>query len=53
VDRDIAFAAPADRGEVTNSDSSQKTAQRQTPRIESLIAWFDRMFTDSLFARIF
>jgi hypothetical protein len=49
VDRNIAFAPRADN--VTAS--APETAQRHAPRIESLIAWFDRMFTDSLFARIF
>jgi len=48
VDRNIAFAPRADN--VTAS--APETAQRHAPRIESLIAWFDRMVTDSLFARI-
>jgi len=51
VDRNIAFAPDSDQAKPTSS--APTTAQRQLPRIESLIAWFDRMFTDSLFARMF
>jgi len=51
VDRNIAFAPDSDQAKPTSS--APTTAQRQLPRIESLIAWFDRMFTDGIFARMY
>src|SRR5262249_31418350 len=48
---DNPFSPDSDQAKPTSS--APTTAQRQLPRIESLIAWFDRMFTDSLFARMF
>jgi hypothetical protein len=52
VDRNIAFAPRTDNGKAATSDNAQAIAQKQTPRIELLIAWFDRMFTDRLLARM-
>src|SRR5215467_5283996 len=46
VDRHIAFAPRSDNGNASGSDNAPVTAQRHPPRIESLIAWVDRMFTD-------
>jgi hypothetical protein len=53
VDRNIAFAPRADNGKAATSDNAAVTAQKQTPRIELLLAWFDRMFTERLFTRMF
>jgi hypothetical protein len=53
VDRNIAFADRSDQGDTGSRDDEATTASRRTPRIESLIAWFDRVFTAGSFARIF
>jgi hypothetical protein len=53
VDRNIGFAPDSDDQEATSSNNASATAQVHTPRIVSLLAWFDRMFTDSAFARVF
>jgi hypothetical protein len=53
VDRNIAFATRPDNAKPGTSETAPVSAQKQAPRIESLIAWVDRMFTDSLFARMF
>lgn len=53
VDRNIAFAPRGDGGDATNSKSAPAIAERHTPRVVSLLAWFDRMFTESSFARFF
>jgi hypothetical protein len=53
VDRNIAFATRSDNAKPGTSETAPVSAQKQAPRIESLIAWVDRMFTDSLFARMF
>jgi hypothetical protein len=51
VDRNIAFTPPVDNGKA--ADNVPVIAQKQTPRVISLLGWFDRMFTASSFARMF
>jgi hypothetical protein len=53
VDRNVAFAPRGDNGGAASTNNLSATAQKQTPRVESLLSWFDRMFTERLLARIF
>src|SRR5215471_1455546 len=53
VDRNIAFAPRSDAPKATSTDSAPAIARVHATRIVSLLAWFDRMFTESFFARVF